>query len=73
MREQTDLPFLLRTDTRTFLRESDVRRGGKDDVFYVYDVNQKRAVKAPKKTLALGKIVPALEGEYEVQTHRTAR
>ena len=68
VREQTDLPFLLRTDTGTFLRESDVRRGGKDDVFYVYDVNQRRAVKAPKKTLALGKIVPALEGEYEVQT-----
>ena len=68
VREQTDLPFLLRTDTGTFLRESDVRHGGKDDVFYVYDANKNRAVKAPKKTLRLGAIVPALEGEYEVQT-----
>lgn len=68
VREQTDLPFLLRTDTRTFLRESDVRRGGKDDVFYVYDARRKRPVKAPKKTLRLGDIVPALDGEYEVQT-----
>ncbi len=68
VREQTDLPFLLRTDTGTFLRESDIRRGGKDDIFYVFDAQEKSAVQAPKKTLRLGKIVPALVGEYEVRT-----
>jgi len=68
VREQTDLPLLLRTDTREFLRESDVRRGGKDDAFYFFDEASGRPVKAPKKTLRLGKLQPALEGEYEVQT-----
>jgi DMSO reductase family type II enzyme molybdopterin subunit len=68
VREQTDLPLLLRTDTREFLRESDMRRGGKDDVFYFYDLSVGRPVKAPKTTLRLDKVVPALEGEYEVRT-----
>ena len=68
VREQTDLPLLVRTDTRRFLRESDVRRGGGDDVFYVFDERAKRPAKAPKRKLRLGKLVPALEGEYEVQT-----
>ena len=68
VREQTDLPFLVRSDTGTFLRDSDMRRGGKDDVFFMYDVNEKRAVKVPQKTLRLGKIAPALDGEYDVRT-----
>ncbi|OGO52098.1 MAG: hypothetical protein A2148_09685, partial [Chloroflexi bacterium RBG_16_68_14] len=68
VREQTDLPFLVRTDTRRFLRESDMRRNGKDDAFYVFDLHKSRPVKAPKKTLKLGGILPALEGEYEVDT-----
>lgn len=68
VREQTDLPFLVRTDSRRFLRESDVKRGGRDDVFYVFDERAKRLMKAPRRTLRLGKLVPALEGEYEVQT-----
>jgi DMSO reductase family type II enzyme molybdopterin subunit len=68
VREQTDLPLLVCTDTRRFLRESDVKRGGKDDVFYVFDERAKRPAKAPRRKLRLGKLVPALEGEYEVQT-----
>lgn len=68
VREQTDLPLLVRADTRTFLRESDIRRGGRDDVFYLFDEKRGRIVKAPKRTLRLGRIVPALTGEFEVQT-----
>ncbi len=68
VREQTDLPLLVRTDTRRFLRQSDMKRGGKDDVFYVFDEGGKRLASPPRRTLRLGKLVPALEGEHEVQT-----
>jgi DMSO reductase family type II enzyme molybdopterin subunit len=37
LREQTDLPFLVRTDTRRFLRESDVVKGGSEDRFAFWD------------------------------------
>ena len=66
VREQTDLPFLVRTDTGRFLRESDLKRGGKDDVFYVRDERTGRIVRTPKKTLALPDLEPTLEGEYQV-------
>ena len=68
VREQTDLPFLVREDTGRFLRESDVKRRGRDDVFYMYDLGTKRIVKAPKTTLRLARVLPALEGEFEVDT-----
>lgn len=35
--EQTDLPFLVREDDGRFLRESDVRPGGRDDRFAFWD------------------------------------
>ena len=68
VREQTDLPLLAHRDTGRFLRESDVKRGGKDDVFYVFDEGTKKPAKAPRHTLRLGKLVPALDGEFDVQT-----
>jgi len=68
VREQTDLPLLTRRDTGRFLRESDVKRGGKEDVFFVFDERTKKPVKAPQRTLRLGEFVPALEGEFDVQT-----
>lgn len=68
VREQTDLPFLVREDSKQFLRESDVKAGGRDDVFYVYDLRTKSIVRAPKRTLKLKGTVPALKGEYEVET-----
>ncbi len=68
VREQTDLPLLVRTDTRRFLRESDLRPRGADDVFYVFDTKTQRIAKAPKRSLRLGALVPALEGEFEVAT-----
>lgn len=37
LREQTDLPFLIRSDNGRFLREADVLAKGHDDVFAVWD------------------------------------
>ena len=73
VKEQTDLPFLVRTDTGRFLRERDMSTGGRDNVFYLWDEKQRAAVLAPgsqgmkKPTLALGDIKPALEGHWQVQ------
>lgn len=70
--EQTDLPFLVRTDTGCYLREADLRRNGKDDVFYVWDQKTGRPAPAPgsqgsrKQTLRLHKLAPALEGRFRV-------
>jgi DMSO reductase family type II enzyme molybdopterin subunit len=72
VREQTDLPFLVRKDSRKFLRAADMVDGGNDSVFYVWDAKTHTAVEAPgsmgsnKKTLVLGDVVPALEGEWQV-------
>jgi len=68
IREQTDSPILVRRDTNKFLRERDIKRGGQEDTFYVWDLKAGKLAEAPKKTLVLGDLVPALEGEYEVQT-----
>jgi DMSO reductase family type II enzyme molybdopterin subunit len=73
IREQTDLPFLVRVDTGRFLRERDLAADGRDDVFYLWDEGKNGAVQAPgsqgmsKATLALGDIRPALEGRRQVQ------
>jgi DMSO reductase family type II enzyme molybdopterin subunit len=66
--EQTDLPFLVRRDTGRFLRESDLKRGGKDDLFFVFDERKMRLAKAPRRTLRLGRLSPTLEGTFEVPT-----
>ena len=72
MKEQTDLPFLVRTDTRRFLRASDLKADGRDDVFYCWDARAARLAEAPgsmgstHKTLLWGDVDPALEGEWEV-------
>jgi len=42
IKEQTDLPFLVRDDTGRFLRESDCVEGGSDDQFYFWNVKKKR-------------------------------
>ncbi len=68
VREQTDLPLLVRTDNGRFLRASDLRRGGQDDVFYLFDERMGRIVEAPKRSLRLGGVVPALTGAFQVRT-----
>lgn len=66
-REQTDLALLVRADNGKLLRESDLLAGGRDDAFYFFDTAIGGIAEAPRKTLALGNHVPALEGEYELR------
>jgi DMSO reductase family type II enzyme molybdopterin subunit len=72
VKEQTDLPFLVREDTGRFLRQADLPRGGRDDVFYVWDAKEDRLTEAPgtqghgRQTLALGGVDPALAGTFRV-------
>jgi DMSO reductase family type II enzyme molybdopterin subunit len=68
IREQTDLPLLVRTDTRKFLRASDLDEKGRDDGFFFFDTATRRPEPVDRKTLALGGRLPALEGEYQVET-----
>jgi DMSO reductase family type II enzyme molybdopterin subunit len=68
IREQTDLPLLVVEGTGRFLRERDLKRNGREDVFYVWDEATGRLAEAPRKTLALNGILPALDGSYQVET-----
>ncbi len=68
VREQTDLPLLIVESTGKFLREKDLKAGGREDIFYFWDVASGKAVEAPRKSLALNGLVPALEGTYTVAT-----
>jgi DMSO reductase family type II enzyme molybdopterin subunit len=63
VKTQTDLPLLVRLDSRRFLRQSDLEDGGREDQFYYWDKKSGRMVEAPLTTLALGDVEPALEIE----------
>lgn len=73
LREQTDLTFLVREDNGKLLRMSDLRPGGKDEVFYCWDDATQAAVPMPgtkghfRKSLRLGALKPALAGRFEVK------
>jgi DMSO reductase family type II enzyme molybdopterin subunit len=75
VKEQTDLPFLVREDTRRFLRHADLAKGGSEDLLYVWDAKDGTAVQAPgtqghgSQTLKLGALDPALEGGFEVRSY----
>jgi complex iron-sulfur molybdoenzyme family reductase subunit alpha len=47
LKEQTDLPFLVREDTKKFLRESDLVAGGSPEKFYAWCQNSTRPVLMP--------------------------
>jgi len=89
IREQTDLPFLVRADTGEFLRAEDMNLvdmlAVRDNVFYIWDQNTQRMLQAPGtgaaqapvgrrrrkfETIALGDIVPALEGTWIAETRK---
>ena len=46
IKEQTDLPYLVRSDNKRFLREADVVAGGSDARFYVWDLRTGKPVVA---------------------------
>lgn len=62
---QTDLPLLIRLDTRRFLREADFKEGGSQEKFYLWSEGEGRPREAPRESLKL-EFAPALEGTYEV-------
>lgn len=66
VREQTDLVMLVRADNQHFLTEADFQEGGRADQFYVYDESSRSVKPAPRTTLVLENLVPALEAEAEV-------
>jgi anaerobic selenocysteine-containing dehydrogenase len=72
VREQTDLPLLVREDTQRYLRESDLHGGGKDDRFYYWDevagalANVTGSQGDDGRSIALGAARPALEGSFPV-------
>ena len=67
VKEQTDLPLLVRLDTQRFLRESDLRDGGRNDQFFVWDTTRAEVAPAPLATLDFGAITPSLEGSYSAE------
>jgi DMSO reductase family type II enzyme molybdopterin subunit len=68
LREQTDLPLLVRRDDRRLLREADLVKGGAEDRFYVFDRKSAGVRQVSRRTLALGKLDPALTGVFSVET-----
>jgi DMSO reductase family type II enzyme molybdopterin subunit len=72
VREQTDLPILIREDTGRYLRASDLRSGGQEDLLYFWDTASDRLMEAPGcqgssvASLALEGARPALDGRHEV-------
>ena len=84
VREQTDLPFLVRKDNQKFLRAADLQEGGRDDGFYFWDEATGSPAAAPgtgfvdpfgppqpekeKESLRLGALQPTLEGSWTVET-----
>jgi DMSO reductase family type II enzyme molybdopterin subunit len=66
VQEQTDLPLLVRTDTGRFLRGDEVSDGDREDQFFVADSRSRVVLPAPRGTLALADVDPALEGTYRI-------
>ena len=67
MCKQTDLTLLVRDDTQRFLRESDLRAGGRDDQFVALDEKTGTIAPAPRGSLRWGGVVPALESSSVVK------
>ncbi len=74
VKEQTDLPLLVRSDNQHFLRESDLKKNGKDNIFYVWDNAKNKLNIAPgseglgdRTTLEMKGIDPSLNGSYQIK------
>jgi DMSO reductase family type II enzyme molybdopterin subunit len=67
IREQTDLPYLVRLDNGKLLRESDLEKDGSLEVLYRYDLSRAQIEAPDVHSLALDGSVPALEGVFEVE------
>ena len=66
IREQTDLGFLVRTDTGRYLRQTDVEGAGLEDQMYQWDP-EKGLRKADRGNVFLKGVEIALEGTFDVK------
>ena len=73
VREQSDLPILVREDNDRYLREADLKKGGRDDLLYFWDEVADALVPVPGcqgeggRSLALGTLRPALSGRHPIK------
>ena len=76
VREQTDLPILVRADTGRYLRASDLKKGGSDELLYFWDAASDRLMEVPGcqgeggQSIALGYVPAAIahaDGGFEVE------
>jgi len=72
VREQTDLPILVREDTGRYLRQADLRARGSDEVLYFWDGATNALAEVPGcqgkgDSLALGDLHPELAGRRTVR------
>jgi len=68
LREQTDMPALVRVDTGKMLTQSDLKKKGSKEPVYYYDLTHQEVVLMDVDTLELDDRVPALEGTFDVET-----
>lgn len=66
LREQTDMPLLVRKDTGDFLNEAHMVKEGRDHRYYVVDSQTDQLTLAPFDSLALNGLQPALDTKREV-------
>jgi DMSO reductase family type II enzyme molybdopterin subunit len=66
VKDQTDLPLLVRDDNERLLVEADLKEGGHAEQFFWLDLKTKAIAPAPRDTLKLGKVDPALTGKVSV-------
>ncbi|QDX79936.1 hypothetical protein B9N43_00915 [Denitratisoma sp. DHT3] len=72
VREQTDLPILVRMDTGRMLREADLKEGGKDNLVYLWHPQKQAPVPAPGCEGAGGISIrldfePPIEGSWKIK------
>jgi DMSO reductase family type II enzyme molybdopterin subunit len=72
MREQTDLGYLVRTDTGRYLREIDVTGEGREDQMYQWDPDNGLKL-ADRGDVRLNGLQIALEGTFDVSLHDGTR
>ncbi|MBE9539607.1 MAG: molybdopterin-dependent oxidoreductase [Proteobacteria bacterium] len=73
VREQTDLPILVRLDTGRFLRETDMLEGGRRKLLYMWDPAANKPVEAPGTQESEQNLIrlpegfePPIEGSFTV-------
>ncbi len=72
VREQTDLPFLVRIDDGRFLTDADLVEGGNEKLFQLWNPDTEGPAPAPgshgsdKAKITVEDFVPPIEGRFEV-------